>query len=252
MIAAFKQLFSRAPQQVPGQRRRYRRFNCVVPVRCTIGRAELPAMIVDLSRQGMRLQLRCPARLGSLVTVTFEAGMATERGLVDPTLHTRVTWFRKHGGLTEIGVVFSETEAVMQRSWVPHLLKSVSSNKSHMEPRAAVRFASKLNGLACPANSDLANAGAGLILDLSATGASFCGSPNLKVGMPIVIRIAGYRGSVTLVGQVVRRGHIFSGPAVYGIHFNAMKPAERDGLNVILADLMKEAQNRRPALFSKN
>ena len=230
MIGTLMHFLSRAAEPVPAQRRRFRRFHCAVPVRCSMGKDVYPATIVDISRCGVRVQIAGVVKPGTLVSVSY-----------GPTQHTRVSWVRHHGAVTEIGLVFNDNA---NDGWVPPLLKRVGGAKSHMEPRHAVRFPSQLAGSICEETSDLAAQVSGLIFDLSAGGASFSGSPTLQTGSPVVLRIDGPRGSLTLHGRVVRRGRLADGPIIYGIQFVGVKEKDHKQLQAILADLVAAA--RRP------
>ncbi|HEY4002665.1 MAG TPA: PilZ domain-containing protein [Candidatus Xenobia bacterium] len=104
------------------QRRRERRFECRVPVLCTVGGRTCTATVVNFAHHGLGLVLPQKVKTGATLTLHYNTAAVVK---------ARVQWTHRSGDGYEIGVA-CPTGTLF---WVPGLLRALPQPPSRAEER---------------------------------------------------------------------------------------------------------------------
>lgn len=160
----------------PCNRRRNPRLKMCLPVICKLGTCDYPANLLDLSADGMRLELTRPLRVGQEVKVSSLPGSP----LCGRQLLTcRTAWVgRDH----QVGLVYCESPRKLAQSWIHRVLRNLDCDRvrrrtRRIECRLHVRLM-PLDGRS-PVN--------GICLNLSAGGCLVQLRENVTVGETVTL-----------------------------------------------------------------
>lgn len=255
MKAAAAYFLSRASTLLPSlaafgqalrQRRRLTRLQCRRHVSCQVNSQTVTATVVDMSLKGMRLEVPRRIRAGELIAVRYIAANGSMNPRIADTVHVRVLWWRKKRffGGGEIGVAYQESEAVMERSWVKHLLHQIGFEPQIIrDRRKLVRARTSLRGELRVGQASFLLA-EGSVIDLSEGGALFESEAPVRQGAILELE-AGPHG---LLGMLRRRAAVVrvarateSDRWMVSLRFEAPRIGETDLVPRYVRHLLAEA-----------
>ncbi|MHB2016390.1 MAG: PilZ domain-containing protein [Candidatus Xenobia bacterium] len=145
LMRQLEALFTKPIKALPPQKRNLMRLPCNCPVTCHIGNKDLAGTVLDMSMSGMRIEVRTYVKPGTLLTVKY---VNTQGRRFDvETLHTRVVWCsrRRFERTLQIGVNYTDTEDVLQRSFVKPMLRDIGFDAEKVrERRKSIRLPSAI------------------------------------------------------------------------------------------------------------
>lgn len=168
------------------ERRRLIRVRCDYQVQCQVGETRLPARVVDIGLNGMRLLLEQRVKSPASMQVHHPSSVL---GFDSEEVVCHVRWCRKRrkGDGYEVGLQYADTEGNVRHSWVKYLLKELGfDERSIFTRRKSIRAQASL-----PAQIVDGAGGRlqGIVVNLGAGGALFEGPEIGAEGDNVVLHL---------------------------------------------------------------
>ena len=143
ILAGLKTLTLGRDRTATGERRRLVRLKCRYRVTCEMDRSAFRAVVVDMSVQGLRLEIPERLKRGQVVHVTYAGDPAFIMGPV----RCVVNWTRRSPqGHLEAGLRYEDLESNLARSWVKLILRELGFDAVNIfQRRKARRVVAMLN-----------------------------------------------------------------------------------------------------------
>lgn len=224
-------------QPLPGEEVRDRaRVLCRYPVDCRLlnAESEFRALVVDVSRSGLRLESVGAVQRGDRLRVA----LVEQKGL--GAAEVEVMWAREraHDGVRLAGARYLDT-AQAGASWVQKVLEEVGLSLAGEEPqrRKHIRMSTSMRAeLRHPESGELLSQGR--VSNLSVGGSMVAGDQPLAVGTSVQVLLAPYPEGIPIfgvAGQVVA-----SSPESLSLQFVHVSPRQLKTLKRFLFTLLKE------------